>query len=984
MILRNFLRRVTLFVTVLAPCAIGHAQKATAPARETPEEASFESEGPKWGPTWFAVTPLSAKDGGAKFGTFFRGGIQTIYTSEVLGHSPLTPERAVWNKFHDQGIMVGFATGDKYDYRDSHLDPVKQALYGGSLPIMVTTWEDKETTDSLKYEETTFVRIINDNIETVTGGENAAAMMALKISNPHKTDLTAKLRLIVNNSGNSQPRGYPRHVYRAALKTEGNNVVNAEGKTRLTWSAPKSAKIKPHLQAVVPRILEFGLKNPEGVERPAAMDEPPFTRYSPTKVKEVFAAHKAFDDLIRSYWTPEHSIKEGPIGLGLMFPEKRQLRSVTITFDNPAVPPANGYQLEGFDGSKWFPIKQHVNGKTVEELKNHPEITAEIGMNWLLAFHETVEVQGFRFMIDKLPPNAERPAIAEIDYSATIGKDSTGSPVWTDTSSDYLTNYLEFEIPVKAGKSETIHVNVPYVPANEAESKWLAEASFEKELANTAEYWRRWHDSGMKLDVPESYAVNAFKANLNHMATTAGRDPQTGLVITLTALGWYEGVWASLSACEAIAMDERGMHEDAANYLEPFLVWQGTMQPPGEYETQEGFLSSPDAYTWVRWVSNHGFLMWALADHYRMSQDRKWLDRALPNMLKAVDWVKHERGRTMKLNEDGTQPPHWGLLPPGKTGDGAPSCYGFMGDAVTWRGLDATAAVQQDINHERAAEVRAAADEYKKCILTGAEWAMAHTPKYKMKSTGEEIPFIANDIYNVWKINGDVADPNIKYHIWFLDVGPLHLVDLGVVDPKSDIAKYMVMAAEDRWMGGNVSLAEPYYNPQRAIYLGQDNIPGFLMMYYTLLVDGMDRQTHVTGEYRHGQQNLPWGDAEHSRTQRMMLVREAETGGIDYATATPRAWLQDGKKVAFEDGATYYGNTSMEIVSKAASGKIVATINTPDRKDVPLRLRLRHPEAKSIKSVTVNGIAIVSGEIQGEWIHLPKGVKQTLKIVASY
>jgi hypothetical protein len=150
MILRDFLRGAILLVTILAPSAIGQAQVATAPAGEVPAEASFESEGPKWAPTWFAVTPLSAKDGGAKFGTFARGGIQTIYTSEVLGHSPLTPERAVWNKFHDQGIMVGFATGDKYDYRDSHLDPVKQALYGGSLPIVVTTWEDKETTDSLK------------------------------------------------------------------------------------------------------------------------------------------------------------------------------------------------------------------------------------------------------------------------------------------------------------------------------------------------------------------------------------------------------------------------------------------------------------------------------------------------------------------------------------------------------------------------------------------------------------------------------------------------------------------------------------------------------------------------------------------------------------------------------------------------------------------------------------------------------------------
>ena len=367
-----------------------------------------------------------------------------------------------------------------------------------------------------------------------------------------------------------------------------------------------------------------------------------------------------------------------------------------------------------------------------------------------------------------------------------------------------------------------------------------------------------------------------------------------------------------------------------------------------------------------------------------MSNDRPWLDHALPHMLKAVDWVQHERGRTKELNADGTKPPHWGLLPPGKTGDGAPPCYGFMGDAVTWRGLDATAAVLEDIKHPRAAEVRAAADEYKKCILTGAEWAMANTPKYKMQSTGEEIPFLANDIYNVWKINTGHENPDINFHIWFLDVGPLHLVDLGVVDPRSDMAKYMLMAAQDRWMEGNVTRAEPYYNPQRQIYLGQDDIPGFVLMYYTLLVEGMDRQTYVTGEYHHGQQNLPWSDAEHSRTQRMQLVRETDKGGIDYATATPRAWLEDGKTVAFEDGATYYGKTSMKIESQAAKGTITATIQPPDRKAIPLRLRLRHPEAKAIKSVTINGKAAAAGAVEGEWITLPEGTKDELKIVASY
>ena len=154
------------------------------------------------------------------------------------------------------------------------------------------------------------------------------------------------------------------------------------------------------------------------------------------------------------------------------------------------------------------------------------------------------------------------------------------------------------------------------------------------------------------------------------MMTTAERNPDTGHTITLTAIGWYEGVWASLSAMEVIALDERGFHADAAAYLEPFIAWQGTMDPPGEFKTKDGFLASNDPYTWVRWISNHGFLLWAMANHYRMSDDRAWLEAKLPNMLAAVDWIERERARTKKLNADGTKPPHWGLLPPGPRATG--------------------------------------------------------------------------------------------------------------------------------------------------------------------------------------------------------------------------------------------------------------------------------------------------------------------------
>jgi len=974
-------RGAILVGCLLALPTLGAAETAPASPPALTSESSFESEAPKWDPTYYSTTVLAPKDGAAKFCSFQRGGVQTIYTSEVLGASPLTPERAKHTPYFDQGIMVGFATGENYDYR---IGPIvhKQRLLEGHLPIVVTEWDDKDTPTPLHYEETSFARIMADPVAIRRGDENAAAMLALKITNPGKEDRTATVRMIINASNNSQPRGYAAIRYQAALKVDGNRALNAAGQTRLTWSAPKSATVRPALQAEVPKILEFGPTMPEGVVRPAAVKEPAFTRYSPSRTLENHQAHKAFDHLGPSYWTPETTISQGSVGLGLEFPQKRSLRSVVVTWDG-IMPPADGYRLEGFDGAKWFAIPADINGKPPLELKDHPEVVTEIGAGWLLNF-AAVEVKGFRVMVDKLMKNAEKPSIGAIEYSSSLGVDpKTEEPIWSGTDSDFVANHVDFEVPVAAGKSETIYVNVPFKPASESESRWLAKADFGKERDRVAKFWRDTFAKGAKLELPEEYPVNVWEANLHHMMTTAERNPDTGHTITLTALGWYEGVWASLSSMEIIALDERGFHSDAAAYLEPFIAWQGTMDPPGEYKTKAGFLASNDPYTWVRWVSNHGFLLWAMANHYRMSNDRAWLDAKLPNILAGVDWIQRERARNKSLNADGTKPPHWGLLPPGSTGDGAPNCYGFMGDAVTWRSLDNVAAVLEDIKHPRAAEVRGAADEYKQSILTGVQWAREHTPAYELQSTKEKIPFIANDIYNVWKINTGVADPNVNFHIWWMDVGPLHLVDLGVLDPKSDMTGYLLQAAKDRWMKGNITNAEPYYCPQRTAFLGRDEIEDFVTMYYSLLVEGMDRQTFVTGEYHHGQQNLPFCDGEQSRTQRMMLVREND-GGVDYASATPRAWLADGKRIALSNACTYYGNTTLVIESKAAKGTINATVVTPDRKQVPLRLKLRHPEAKPIKGVTVNGKPLPASSVDGEWISLPQGTKKTLKIVASY
>jgi len=111
-----------------------------------------------------------------------------------------------------------------------------------------------------------------------------------------------------------------------------------------------------------------------------------------------------------------------------------------------------------------------------------------------------------------------------------------------------------------------------------------------------------------------------------------------------------------------------------------------------------------------------------------------------------------------------------------------------------------------------------------------------------------------------------------------------------------------------------------------------------------------------------------------------MLVHE-EGDVLQITRAVPRAWLAHGKRIAFRKAPTRFGKVSFAIESSAIQGSIRATIDPPDRKAVPIALRLRHPTAAPLKSVTVNGKPHTA--FGTEWIQLPAGTER-LEITAAY
>lgn len=116
---------------------------------------------------------------------------------------------------------------------------------------------------------------------------------------------------------------------------------------------------------------------------------------------------------------------------------------------------------------------------------------------------------------------------------------------------------------------------------------------------------------------------------------------------------------------------------------------------------------------------------------------------------------------------------------------------------------------------------------------------------------------------------------------------------------------------------------------------------------------------------------------------RNLLVME-DAQSLWLARATPRAWLEQGKKIGVKNAPTYFGTVGYEIVSDADNGKINATIDMPARKaPKEVVLRFRHPKAAPLKSVTVNGKNWKDFNPEKETITL-KGLTGTVTVTAKY
>jgi hypothetical protein len=116
-----------------------------------------------------------------------------------------------------------------------------------------------------------------------------------------------------------------------------------------------------------------------------------------------------------------------------------------------------------------------------------------------------------------------------------------------------------------------------------------------------------------------------------------------------------------------------------------------------------------------------------------------------------------------------------------------------------------------------------------------------------------------------------------------------------------------------------------------------------------------------------------------------MLLREVDDHTLLLGQATPRKWLEDGQRIQVQRAPTYFGPVSFRIESRSRTGTIAATIELEGRNGPQsLLVRLRHPEEKPIRSVTVNSRDWQDYDSGKEWVRIENPSEGKYSVVANY
>ncbi len=498
----------------------------------------------------------------------------------------------------------------------------------------------------------------------------------------------------------------------------------------------------------------------------------------------------------------------------------------------------------------------------------------------------------------------------------------------------------------------------------------LARLQFEPLREQTARFWNDQVSPWAEIKTPEP-ELNAFhKAHLVHQMISDHRMPgDDGLISTSVGADAY-GNFGNESTMVIQELEERGLHDDARKRLALWIKYQSTARLAGRFSEQEVvFYGSGGTEAGESYVQSHGWIMWALAEHYFMTRDKAWVEGIAPNLIRGAEWIVRQRRLTM-----GQQPLSrgWerGLLPAGGLEDVNSFFYWVPSNTWNWRGMDHVAAALEAVGHPEASRLRAEADAYRADILRSLTIARQHNPLVRLRD-GRWVPHYPTHVYRRGRDLG-----------WIRETleGSVNLLLCGILDPHGPEAPWILDDYQDNlYTGGEFGYPIPDFHEMwydwagfscqpnllagLMPYLDRDEIEVYIWMFFNAFTAAYS--PNIQGMVEHPRPVLGFSNAEPFKTsdesnsikwlRYMFVYGRGDT--LHLGRALPREWLGRGESIYLKSVHTCFGVVSVEYETDSSQSRITCKADLAI-KTAPARtlVRFRHPEKKPIQSVRVNGV----------------------------
>jgi len=465
-------------------------------------------------------------------------------------------------------------------------------------------------------------------------------------------------------------------------------------------------------------------------------------------------------------------------------------------------------------------------------------------------------------------------------------------------------------------------------------------------------------------------------------------------------------------------MDMIGLHEEADRIYEHFLKAPGA-KSDGDFTDGAGALEWATSirhdmgYSHDGTHASTGRLLFAMSERYFLTGDKAWFLKNLIRLKAAADWIIRQRAQYMKDIPNRKSLFVAGLMPPNMLGDYAmPSSdwhWYYVVNALDLQGLQRFADALAELAPKEAKRYREEASAFHSDLRRVVEHEAALSP-VRLGEDGVYHSYIPRMAYSRGLTGPEIGAPQFPDCDMFM--GPLPLAEpfgaIGASDPRmvdtltvmeemgtspnairknqDDRAKKGLPTA-DAWFWTPFAIL-PKASHNANIYLLQDDIPSFLRFWmnsYAWVVgsDGKLWEHPNLGNYDPCSAPDNGTAGWFMENFRNLLTMEIGSD-LWLARATPRAWLEQGKRIVIKKAPTYFGDIAYEIASDVDHGMITASIDFPSRRPINrVILRLRHPKSAPIKAVTVNGKKWAKFDAAKETISLA-GLKGRAEVVARY